>query len=102
MTQVDRWKHRPVVDRYLAFKDECALSRVEVPESGAHVVFVLPMPKSWSKRERERMFGTPHLQTPDVDNLLKGLLDAIYENDSMVWDIRVTKKWGNIGEIIIT
>lgn len=47
------------------------------------------------------MAGKPHQQKPDADNLLKSLMDAIYSEDCAVWDIRVTKRWGNAGEIII-
>ena len=49
-TRSDRWKQRPAVVRYRAFADECRLRGVVVPESGAHIVFNMPMPPSWSKR----------------------------------------------------
>ena len=47
------------------------------------------------------MDGEPHKQTPDVDNLCKALLDAIYKNDSAVADIRITKIWGRAGMIAV-
>jgi hypothetical protein len=50
MTRADKWKKRPEVMRYRAFCDEVRLRGVALPESGAHVTFVLPMPASWSKR----------------------------------------------------
>ncbi|MNJ68120.1 Endodeoxyribonuclease RusA [compost metagenome] len=47
------------------------------------------------------MAGKPHQQKPDADNLLKALMDAIYNEDCSVWDVRVTKRWGDTGEITI-
>lgn len=94
MTRRDkRGDKRPCVARYHAFKDECKLKKVEVPESGAHITFYLPMPKSWSEVQKTIHMWEQHQQKPDVDNLLKALLDACYLDDSSVWDVRVTKRW---------
>ena len=101
MTQADKWKVRPEVARYRAFKDECRLRNVCLPEAGATVTFTLPMPQSWSKKKRLAMDGQPHQQKPDVDNLAKALLDAVFPDDSCVWDIRCRKVWGNVGTIMI-
>lgn len=100
MTRSDKWKRRPIVLRYRAFCDEVRLRRVELPES-YHVVFVIPMPESWSSRKKATMDGQPHRQVPDKDNLEKALLDALHEDDCHIWDGRVTKIWGKKGEIRI-
>lgn len=101
MTQADKWKKRPEVLRYRAFCDEVRLHNVTLPESGYHVIFVLPMPPSWSKKKRAGHDGQPHQSKPDKDNLEKALLDAIFDDDSKIWDGRVTKIWGEAGQIII-
>ena len=101
MTRADKWKKRPEVLRYRAFCDEVRLNNVSLPESGYHVIFVLPMPPSWSKKKRSLMDGKPHQQQPDKDNLEKALLDAIFGEDSHIWDGRVTKIWGETGQMII-
>jgi len=101
MTQRDKWHKRKATSDYWAFKAEVKLKRVIVPESGSHVTFVMPMPKSWSKKKKAEMKGEPHQQTPDIDNLTKALLDAIYDDDSGIWDIRTTKIWGDTGQIKI-
>lgn len=101
MTRADKWKKRPEVLRYRAFCDEVRLNNVSLPESGYHVIFVLPMPPSWSKKKRPLMDGKPHQQKPDKDNLEKALLDAIFGEDSHIWDGRVTKIWGETGQMII-
>jgi len=36
-----------------------------------------------------------------VDNLHKALMDAVFEEDSAVWDARITKIWGEKGQIRI-
>jgi Holliday junction resolvase RusA-like endonuclease len=88
--------------RYRAFADEVRLRGVEVKESGSHVVFVMPMPKSWSNKKRQEMDGQPHRQKPDIDNLLKSLLDALFANDAHINKIAISKKWGQRGEIQVS
>lgn len=101
MTQRDKWVKRPPVLRYRAFAEECRLRGVTLPECGYHVTFVLPMPASWSTKKRAAMNGKPHQQKPDKDNLEKALLDAVFQDDCRVWDGRVTKIWGQAGQIIV-
>lgn len=43
----------------------------------------------------------PHKGRPDIDNLIKSLLDSIFDNDAHVWDIRGTKIWGKKGGVEI-
>lgn len=101
MTRSDKWNQRPKVMRYRAFADEVRRQGIAIRESGNVVTFVVPMPPSWSKKKREEHLGRPHQVVPDVDNLLKSLLDAIYKNDCRVWDIHPRKVWGEKGMIIV-
>ena len=105
MTQRDRWKKRPVVLRYHEYKDalreQAHDSGFVVPECNYHIEFYLPMPKSWSKKKRAEMNRKPHQATPDKDNLEKAFLDTLCEEDSYVWDGRVSKYWGEEGMIIV-
>lgn len=106
MTKADAWKKRPCVLRYFAFKDEVKLKNVNY-ECGQEIIFVIPFPKSYSKKKKESLDGKPHLLKPDVDNLLKALLDAIFnketgKDDAHIWHIGDIKKvWGHDGKIII-
>ena len=102
MTRRDQWLKRPCVLEYWSFRDQCRLKRVKLPPEGAHVTFVLSMPDSWPQKKKIEMEGKKHESAPDVDNLLKGLADAVYKNDSCVWDVRITKVWGYEGKIVIT
>ena len=56
-TQSDKWRQRPCVMRYRAFKDKCQDYAVHLPEAGAKVTFWIQMPRSWSKRKRAEMGG---------------------------------------------
>jgi hypothetical protein len=101
MVKSDSWKKRPVVERYWAFKDRCRAHGMRIGVYGYHITFVVQMPKSWSMKKKMEMAGEPHQVRADVDNMLKAVLDACYSEDSVVFDIRVTKVWGWKGEIII-
>lgn len=98
MTQRDKWAKRPEVLRYRAFCDVARLLRIDVPPA-CRIVFHIPMPPSWTKKQRADNEGQPHLQKPDLDNLAKALLDAVYEDDSCVWRIEATKLWAREGAI---
>lgn len=102
MTQRDRWAKRPPVLRYFAFCDEVKAQGVKLENCGEHIVFKVPMPKSWSNKKKAEMEGKPHQQRPDIDNYLKSLLDAVFDDDATVWDVRATKVWAETGSIEIT
>ena len=69
-------------------------------DNGMSFTFYFSMPKSWGKKKRKGMLFTPHTQRPDIDNLLKGVLDSLCEDDSWVWHIeRVVKFWVKEGKI---
>ena len=111
MTQRDKWLKPPraKVQRYWDFCLQCKLEKVVLPCFGAHVTFILPMPKSWSKKKKKEYDGKPHMgsmgnppqKEVDLDNLMKSLGDAIYGNDSGIYDICLTKRWGFLGKILI-
>lgn len=106
MTQRDQWAKRPAVVRYRAYCDAlrgyAGREGFELPDAGAHITFVIPMPPSWSKRKRAAMDGAPHQQKPDVDNLLKGLFDALRPDDAAIWQVAgMEKRWGTVGRVVI-
>ena len=97
----DRFKPRDRVLRYRAFRDEVRIRHVWAPMPGDLVVFCMPIPPSWPKRRREAMDRRPHVQVPDVDNLLKALLDACYRDDAHIWQIAAAKVWSSTPGIVI-
>lgn len=101
--RADRWKPSPHVLRYRAYRDEVALRRVTVPDAGAHLVFLIEVPRSCSRAERAARLYQPHRQRPDTDNLQKALIDAVYRDrdDSHVWDIRTSKVWSPVAGVLV-
>jgi Holliday junction resolvase RusA-like endonuclease len=103
MTQRDRWKKRPAVLRYHAFKDELRVIVSQYPhlrsfiESGTisrlSWTAYLPIPESWPKRKKAAMAGVLHRAKPDRDNIDKALLDALFPDDSGIASGRIEKRW---------
>jgi Holliday junction resolvase RusA-like endonuclease len=104
MTRQDKWMKRPAVLRYRAFEDAIVAHTTKIrfclPDSGCGITFTLPMPQSWSMRKRIKMNGRPHQQKPDIDNLLKAVMDSLRGEDCTVWNVeRLAKVWGETGSI---
>ena len=104
MNQADRWKRRPCVVRYFAYRDQVRAIAAEqgfrLPEC-FFLWFQMPMPKSWSQRKKRMMFGEPCRSKPDADNLAKGFFDCFGE-DKHVWSVQITKTWHDKGGIVVT
>jgi Holliday junction resolvase RusA-like endonuclease len=67
----------------------------EMPESRGDITFFLPVSKSWSAKKKRDHHGQPHRNKPDADNLLKAMKDATMHQDSIVWNVEITKLWTN-------
>jgi Holliday junction resolvase RusA-like endonuclease len=102
MTRSDVWKHRPIVDRYYAFKDQlvrlCKLNNFELGNS-YRVEFLIAMPDSWSKSKRESLLGKPHQNKPDLDNCIKAIQDCLVKQDQSIYYIEASKIWWDEGII---
>ena len=106
-TQRDKWNPRTCVKRFRCFRDEVIIKAVNKakyvqPVANSRIIFVVPMPKSWTKKKKAEMEGTGHQQRPDVDNFLKAWLDSVCkEGDEHIYDVRPTKIWGRSGRIVV-
>ena len=58
-------------------KDWVIRNEYKMPLGFSAVWFYVPMPPSWRKKKRAEMLYTVHQNTPDLDNYLKQLYDAI-------------------------
>lgn len=97
-TRADVWKKRPVILRYRAYRDFLRLHIKEVPQT-VSLKFTLSMPDSWTHKKRGLMVGMPHQQKPDIDNLIKGVLDALLVDDAHIHTVLASKVWGTRGLI---
>jgi len=103
MTQRDRWKKRPTVLRYHAWKDELKknLPVIDFVPDRIIAICKMPMPKSWSKKKQDRMEGKLHDQKPDADNILKAITDTILPEDKCIGAAAIVTRWATHGEMHI-
>lgn len=105
MTKADRWKKRPCVLRYWEWCDRfrALLKEHELTMNPGvlNATFIVKMPNSWSKKKKAYYLDQPHEQRPDVDNMVKAVLDASFKKDEGVHTLRVNKIWGTEAKIII-
>lgn len=94
----DKFKPRPCVLRYRAFKDELRKLNFEI-EMGDVLIFEIEMPKSWTQKKKDLMRGKPHTSKPDTDNLLKAIYDFSYKDDSGIWFMAGLKFWADTGAV---
>lgn len=63
------------------------------------ITFFMPIPESWGKKRKENVLGTYHYLRPDIDNMVKFILDAalgvLYKDDAIVASISAHKVYSN-------
>lgn len=68
--------------------------------------FYFAMPKSWSKKKKDRMRGENHLVKIDIDNGIKFALDmltgTLWLDDCQVHYITAYKEWADVGRTEMT
>lgn len=95
MTQRDKWAKRNVVVRYRSYADELRRQTKGVMASPIIVSWraFFTMPESWSAKKKALLCGELHTAKPDRDNVDKGILDALWENDQGVALGTLEKRW---------
>jgi len=105
MTQSDKWNERPAVVNYYAYKQKLRLDantkKYRLSDTLC-IDFFIPMPKSWSDKKRQQMIDKPHQDKPDIDNLVKGFMDALSDADQNIWLVSAQKHWSDTGYIVVT
>ena len=96
-TYVDRWQKRPCVLRYRAWCDLARLALKRVTKLRLDKPTMLSVRVYIQGPERKHYVG-PHTQVPDSDNILKAVCDALFENDQMIYDLRIRKLWADGGQ----
>ncbi|WP_407107289.1 RusA family crossover junction endodeoxyribonuclease [Rhodococcus aetherivorans] len=101
VTQGSRWS--PRAKRYEEYKEAIRLHLAGKYQLGpvVELEFHITVPKSWSKKRRAEQLGQPHQSKPDIDNLVKGFMDAFGYDDSHVHTITARKTWQESGAIRI-
>ncbi|ENJ41658.1 RusA family crossover junction endodeoxyribonuclease [Staphylococcus aureus] len=67
--------------------------------------FYFPPLKSWSKKKKSEAIGQFKVTKPDIDNLIKTVLDAcndhVWKDDNQITEITSSKRYGIEPKIII-
>lgn len=62
---------------------------------GIRIIFYMPIPKGTSKKQVQKMSGDMHRKKPDLDNLIKSVLDGLngvaYTDDSLLGKVEASK-----------
>ena len=98
MTRRDKWARRPCVVEYRHWCDMLRAACPRVPEAASvytlEVIATYAPPASWSKARRVAAIGMHKRTRPDGDNILKGVTDALWADDSAVGDQIVRRRYG--------
>lgn len=102
-----RFSYRGVYDPQAIQKNDCKFElRVQhrykpyfTGPISMKITFFMPIPKSTTKKKAKELLGSPHIKKPDVDNLVKWVLDCsnnvLYKDDSIVYSLSVCKKYSD-------
>ncbi|HHY74060.1 MAG TPA: RusA family crossover junction endodeoxyribonuclease [Bacillus bacterium] len=105
---------KPNAQRYLSYKSFLQISarqqlKSKQPLKGAldvHIVFSMPIPKSWSNKRKCEVVGRYHTKKPDTDNLVKGVFDSLnkiaWEDDNQVAKVTAVKIYSEHPGIDVT
>ncbi|MCR6656642.1 MAG: RusA family crossover junction endodeoxyribonuclease [Opitutus sp.] len=95
MTRRDKWAKRPCVVEYFAYADalRAACPGIHPAPTSVSWTAYFPMPTSWSQKKQAAMAGKLHRSKPDRDNVDKGILDALWEQDSCIARGSLLKLW---------
>ena len=105
MTQCDKWKKRRCIIDYFAWADKLRLAAITqgfTLSNEFSVQFHFVPPKSFSKKKQMKMFGTPHNQKPDLDNMIKAIMDVLRPgDDQLIYSVAASKYWSPLNSIVI-
>lgn len=74
-------------------------SGVKMPDVPLEILLTayFQMPQSWSKKKMLRMLGYPHTSRPDIDNIVKSVVDGIsghaFHDDNQVFRVVAEKRY---------
>jgi Holliday junction resolvase RusA-like endonuclease len=97
MTRRDKWAKRPAVLRYREWADRLREVAGTLPSAtevdALNWTAYFEPPVSWSKKRRLAAMGTLHRAKPDLDNVAKAVMDALWTADSGIAQGTIAKRW---------
>jgi len=71
----------------------------------AYIKFFMPIPKSISKKKAVETVGKPNIKRPDIDNLIKSILDGLnglaFNDDNQVYAITAERVYGEEPKTVV-
>lgn len=115
MTKSDTWKTNPnhpdpkkrqrdCVRRYFGFKNQINAQANQMKyalKETLEIIFLIPMPATWSEKKKKSMNKMPVKTRPDIDNYLKAFMDSLTAEDGFVWKINSEKRYAYKGSILV-
>ena len=115
MTQSDKWRNNPEheniikrqrkeVTRYYKLKDDIRSQAIQMNYEQLdtlEIIFLVPMPTSWSEKKKFAMNKLPVKTRPNIDNYIKAFMDALLKEDSNFWRVVSEKRYAFKGSIIV-
>ncbi len=70
------------------------------------IIVYKAMPKSWSKKLREKRWNKICTNKPDIDNIVKSILDGLqkggaFNDDKQVGILKAYKRWGESPRVFV-
>jgi Holliday junction resolvase RusA-like endonuclease len=85
------------IERYnnykIALSAEAKRMRFSMQPQGMSIHFFLPVPRTWSKKQKKLHHFQYHTSRPDLDNLLKAFKDSLISEDKGIAHYEVSKWW---------
>ncbi len=84
----------------LSYKDHSLMEGIQLR---VDISCEYAMPKSWSNKKRDEYISLYKRSKPDLDNIAKSILDAMFKEDEAVVELRARKSWGidNLTRVVV-
>ena len=70
-----------------------------------YIKFFMAIPKSAGKKTAIEMVGKPNIKRPDIDNLIKSILDGLnglaFNDDNQVYAITAERVYGEVPKTVV-
>lgn len=90
-------KEKEAIQLYLKLSEKAIC--IEDSPISLQLGFFLPIPASWSLKKQTAALLQPHTKKPDLDNLVKFLLDlgnkVLWKDDSLIYKLDASKLYCN-------
>ena len=115
-------KARPRLSRYGTYTPEktkkyeeyvklCYINKYNIEQTPtekplkAKITVFFEVPTSYSKKKKKELIGQPHANRPDIDNIVKIILDSLnglaYKDDNQIAKLEVEKVYGEQAKVIL-